>query len=146
MRKFRSLDHHIGCRPGQSRAEAHQVADYRVRPGLAELVGEDEYQAAEGEQEADDLAPRYPLAEEEMTADQHPERHSVDEKRAAGDRGVVQPGEDQQKFEPEEQAGQQAGPQRAVALKKLDAAPPAPEKHQRTAERRADEGEEDRTV
>ena len=85
-------------------------------PGTLSLSEKIEHEAAEGQQQPDDLSHGDPFAEQEMAAEQRPERHGVDQKRAPRHGGVVEADEDQQELDAEERAGEHASPKRAVPL------------------------------
>jgi hypothetical protein len=79
-----------------------------------------------------------PLAEKAIGAERDEERRSVEKHHRAGRRGKAQAFEDQHEFEAEDEACQQAGTERAVALEHFYPAQPRSQQQHRQRQDRSD--------
>ena len=91
------------------RADHHQVAEQLARIGCRRRHAERDHHAGERQQQAEPLHQAEAVAgQEPARAEHHEERREIDEQHRAGRGGVEQPAVDQQEFEAEQRAGDEA--------------------------------------
>ncbi len=111
----RRADDQRDAGPAGGAAEAHQVADQRLRRARRRPAEQRQRHAGDRQHQADQAAQAHPLAgNQEVRAQRHPDGHGVEQHRGATDRRMLEPEEQQQELAGEQQAAGDAGPERAV--------------------------------
>jgi hypothetical protein len=118
---------------------AERIAEQGAAAGRGKSVGKGGDQADEGEQHTGPLQPRQPLSRDpQRQAERGQHGRQVDEHHHARCRGVSEAAIDEEELGAEQDAGNDAGAERAVAAEQGDAPPPGPAEQQRRGQRRPD--------